>query len=175
MSGKRPSKPGPVDVNIGGNLGGMFKSLGGFLELLSDLAEKGEQTVSRSGEVGDDKKGVKAVYGFSVRVGGGGMPHIENFGNVRSDRDGSPVVEEAREPMVDVFDEKDHLLVVAELPGVSESEIRFEVKGDVLHLAAAHGDRKYQKELLLPATVSGQGAASTYRHGVFELKLPKAS
>jgi HSP20 family protein len=174
MSGKRPSKSGPVDVDLGGNLGGMFKSLGGFLELLSDLAEKGE-ALKRSGELGDEKKGVKAVYGFSVRVGGGGKPQIENFGNVGSDRDGSPVVEEAREPLVDVFDEKDHLLVVAELPGVSESEIRFEVKGDVLHLSAAHGDRKYQKELLLPATVSGQGATSSYRHGVLELKLPRAS
>jgi HSP20 family protein len=117
---------------------------------------------------------MKAVYGFSVRVGGGGKPLIENFGNVKSDRDGSPVVEEAREPMVDVFDESDHLLIVAELPGVAEKEIHFEVKGDVLHLTANHGDRKYQKEMLLPAPVLEKGATSSYRHGVFELKLPKA-
>ncbi len=170
MTGKRPSRGG-VDVD----LGGMFKSLGGFLELISELAEKGEQTVSRTGEMGDDKKGVKAVYGFSVRVGGGGKPLVENFGNVRAARDGSPVVEEAREPMVDVFDETDHLLVVAELPGVSESEIRHEVKGDVLNLAAEHGDRKYQKEILLPTAASAKGATSSYRHGVLELKLPKAT
>lgn len=171
MAQKRPVRIGNVDAG----LGGMFKSLGGFLELLSDLAEKGDGEFSRTGEVGDDKKGVKAVYGFSVRVGGGGKPHIENFGNVKSDRDGSPVVEEAREPMVDVFDESDHLLVVAELPGVSEKEIAYEVKGDILHLSAAHGDRKYQKELLLPGPVEEQGATSSYRHGVFELKLRKAS
>jgi HSP20 family protein len=171
MSQKRTNKTGPVDAG----LGGMFKSLGGFLELLSDLAEKGEGEFTKSGEVGGDgKKGMKAVYGFSVRVGGGGKPLIENFGNVKSDRDGSPVVEEAREPMVDVFDESDHLLIVAELPGVAEKEIHFEVKGDVLHLTANHGDRKYQKELLLPAPVLEKGATSSYRHGVFELKLPKA-
>ena len=171
MAQKRPIRTGNVDAG----LGGMFKSLGGFLELLSDLAEKGDGEFSRTGQVGDDKKGVKAVYGFSVRVGGGGKPHIENFGNVKSDPDGSPVVEEAREPMVDVFDESDHLLVVAELPGVSEKEIAYEVKGDVLHLSAAHGDRKYQKELLLPGPVEEKGATSSYRHGVFELKLKKAS
>jgi HSP20 family protein len=171
MSQKRASRTGPVDVG----LGGMFKSLGGFLELLSDLAEKGEGEFNKSGQVGDDKKGVKAVYGFSVRVGGGGTPLIENFGNVKSDRDGSPVVEEAREPMVDVFDETDHLLVVAELPGVAEKDIHFEVKGDVLHISAAHGDRKYQKEVLLPAAVNEKGATSSYRHGVFELKLTKSS
>lgn len=171
MAQKRPIRTGNVDAG----LGGMFKSLGGFLELLSDLAEKGDGEFSKTGQVGDDKKGVKAVYGFSVRVGGGGKPHIENFGNVKSDPDGSPVVEEAREPMVDVFDESDHLLVVAELPGVSEKEITYEVKGDILHLSAAHGDRKYQKELLLPSPVEEKGATSSYRHGVFELKLKKAS
>jgi HSP20 family protein len=171
MSQKRTIKTGSVDAG----LGGMFKSLGGFLELLSDLAEKGEGEFNKSGQVGDDKKGVKAVYGFSVRVGGHGKPLIENFGNVKSDRDGSPVVEEAREPMVDVFDESDHILIVAELPGVAEKEIHFEVKGDVLHISAAHGDRKYQKEVLLPAAVNEKGATSSYRHGVFELKLTKAA
>ncbi len=171
MSTKRPTRTGAVDAGVGG----MFKSLGGFLELLSELSEKGGGEFSRSGRIGDDKKGVKAVYGFSVRVGGGGKPLIENFGNVKSDRDGSPVVEEAREPMVDLFDESDHLLVVAELPGVSEKEIAFEVKGDILHISAAHGDRKYQKELLLPSPVHEKGASSSYRHGVFELKLPKST
>ncbi len=170
MSQKRSTRSGPADAG----LGGMFKSLGGFLELLSDLAEKGDGEFSKSGEIGSDKKGMKAVYGFSVRVGGGGKPLIENFGNVKSDRDGSPVVEEAREPMVDVFDESDHLLIVAELPGVSEKDIAFEVKGDILHLSAAHGDRKYQKELLLPSAVKEKGASSSYRHGVYELKLPKS-
>jgi len=77
--------------------------------------------------------------------------------------------------MVDVFDETDHLLVVAELPGVAEKDIHFEVKGDVLHISAAHGDRKYQKEVLLPAAVNEKGATSSYRHGVFELKLTKSS
>ncbi len=172
MSNKRPTRTGPADAG----LGGMFKSLGGFLELLSDLSEKGGGEFTKSGEMGGgDGKGMKAVYGFSVRVGGGGKPLIENFGNVKSGRDGTPVVEEAREPMVDVFDESDHLLVVAELPGVAEKEIKYEVKGDILHLTAAHGDRKYQKELLLPAPVLEKGAVSSYRHGVFELKLPKAT
>ncbi len=173
-----PSKRSKATGSGEAGLGGMFKSLGGFLELLSEISERADGEFTKSGELGGDgkdgKKGLKAVYGFSVRVGGGGKPLIENFGNVKSDRDGSPVVEEAREPMVDVFDETDHLLVVAELPGVAEAEIKYEVKGDILHLTAAHGDRKYQKEMLLPCAVSEKGTTSSFRHGVFELKLPKA-
>ena len=153
-------------------LGGIFRGLGGFIDLLSNLSEQGGSEINRSGELGDDKKGVKAVYGFSVRVGGGGKPFIEKFGNVKDDGQG-PVVEEAREPMVDVFDEGDYLLMVAELPGVDANDIKFEVKEDVLNLSATRGDRKYRKEVLLPSAVNAQAATSSYRNGVFEIKLPK--
>jgi len=170
MARKHASEPNVNDSN----LGGVFRSLGGFLELLSNIAEQGGGELERSGEVGDDKKGVKAVYGFSVRVGGGGKPQIEKFGNIKDKEDGQgPVVEETREPMVDVFDEADHLLVVAELPGVDASDIRFEVKEDILGLTATSGDRKYRKEVLLPSAVRAQAATSSYRNGVFEIKLPK--
>jgi len=152
----------------------MFRSLGGFLDLLSTLSEQGDGEITRSGEINDDKKGVKAVYGFSVRVGGGGKPHVEAFGNVKDDGRGA-VVEETREPIVDVFDEGDHLLLVVELPGVDAEDIRFEVEDDVLSLSASRGERKYRKEVLLPAPVVTQGASPSYRNGVFELKLTKAT
>lgn len=156
------------------------RRLSGFLELLSTLAEKGGE-LARSGEVGDEKGGVKAIYGFSVRVGGGGKPQIDEFGNVQPVQPADAakagrraVVEEAREPMVDVFDEGDHLLVVAELPGVDAKDIEFEARGDVLTLSAHRGERKYRKEILLPAPVRAQDATSSYRNGVFEIELPKA-
>ncbi|MDD5309890.1 MAG: Hsp20/alpha crystallin family protein [Deltaproteobacteria bacterium] len=172
MGRKRQPQAGADDVGPGS----MFRSFGGFLDLLSNLsnlAEQGGGELSRSGEVGDDKKGVKAVYGFSVRVGGAGKPLVEKFGNVKDDGCGA-VVEEAREPMVDVFDEGDHLLLVAELPGVDVGDIRFEIKDDVLTLNAARGERKYRKEVLLPAAVLVAGVTPSHRNGVFELKLPKA-
>ena len=163
----------PMDAGDVG-LGGVVRSLGGFLDLLSNLAEQSGGEFTRSGEAGDEKKGVKAVYGFSVRVGGGGKPTIEKFGNVQESGQG-PVVEEVREPLVDEFDEGQHLLVVAELPGVDAADIRFEVKEDVLTLSATHGERKYLKEILLSTAVRSEGATPSYRNGIFELKLPKAT
>lgn len=121
----------------------------------------------------DEKKGTKAVYGFSVRVGGGGQPKIEPFGNVVKNRGSGPVVEDEREPMVDTFDEEGHILVIAEIPGVNESDIRFEVQGDTLSIRARRGERKYVKELQLPAAVTKEGAEVAYRNGILELKLRK--
>ena len=174
----RKAKPDTGSSDVG--LGGMFRSFGGFVDLLTNLAERAEEgggEFTRSGELGDDndKKGLKAVYGFSVRVGGGGKPRIEPFGNVKRTEGQSAVVEEVREPMVDLFDEGDHLVLVAELPGVDAGDVHFEVKDDVLILSAAHGERKYRKEVLLPAPVAARSATPTYRNGVFELKIPKAT
>jgi HSP20 family protein len=167
-----PSK-GRSDVGAEGGLGGIFRSLGGFLELLSDLSEQEDGEITRSGELGNGK-GVKAVYGVSVRMGVGGKPQVEHFGNVKDLGHGAAVVEETREPLVDVFDEEGYVLLIAELPGVASADIHFEVEGDVLTLSAEKGERKYRKEVLLPTPVQQEGATPSFRNGVFELKLKKA-
>ena len=178
MAAKKKSESGSGTESSSGDvkLGGIFRSLGGFVDLLSNLSNLAEEnggTFSRTGELGDDKKGVKAVYGFSVKMGAGGKPLVEQFGNVKDDGNGA-VVEETREPLVDVFDEGDHLLVLAELPGVEAGDIHYEIEDDVLSLSAARGERKYQKEVVLPVAVNAKGATSSHRNGMFELNLPKA-
>ena len=83
------------------------------------------------------------------------------------------MVAEVREPLVDVFDEDETILVVAELPGVAEEEIRIEVEGDILSLETA-GERKYAKEVLLPAAVEAGPFHKAYKNGILELRLKKA-
>ena len=82
----------------------------------------------KKGEGEIHHRDVKGVYGFSVKVGlgdkGDKEVKVEPFGNVRrDDKTGETVVQEIREPVVDVFEEKDHTLVVAEMPGVSTKDV----------------------------------------------------
>jgi HSP20 family protein len=107
-----------------------------------------------------------------VKIGLGGKPVIEPFGNIKATERGA-VVAEVREPIVDVFDEGDSVLVVAELPGVEESDIHLEVRDDILNLMAEDQDRKYSKEVLLPSAVDADTMESTYKNGVLEIKLAK--
>jgi HSP20 family protein len=107
-----------------------------------------------------------------VRTGIGGIPRVERFGNIRSTEEG-PVVDEVREPLVDVFDEGETVLVVAEVPGVVEEEITVEVRDDVLSLETK-GERKYAKEVLLPCPVDAATMKKAYKNGVLELRLGKA-
>lgn len=166
---KRERKSG---INIDLGLGGIFRGIGSLIDLASELAEKGESETVKEGQIGDDK-GLKAVYGFSVKLGSGGRPTVQQFGNIRGEPQG-PVVDDVSEPMVDTFDEEDFIRVLAEMPGIGESDLKYEVKGDILIISGETGDRKYYKELLLPATVDEEKVSYSSKNGIVEIKLWKA-
>ena len=123
-------------------LGGLFKGI----EKLVDLAGKLEQAgaVSREGELNFDqlKKGMKGVYGFTIKSAVGGSPKVETFGNIVKTAKG-PMVNEEREPITDVFDEDDEVVIIAEMPGIEESDIIIDLKDDILEIST----KKYEKEL----------------------------
>ena len=101
------------------SIGGIFRTVGSLLDILSDMVEKGEVEMRPEREVGLGKrKGMRAMYGFSMRLGREEQLRIEPFGNVRRERGKRALVEKVREPMVDVFDERKNVVVVAELPGI---------------------------------------------------------
>ena len=152
--------------------GGVFKGLADLIEKLGDLAEKGEQ-LKQSGEF--QQRDVKGVYGFSVKVGlgdkGDKEVKVEPFGNVRKDgRTGETVVQEIREPVVDVFEEKDHTLVVAEMPGIGTKDVHLEVKDDLLTIYAEKRDKKYRKEILLPRSYPREKMKISCNNGILEIK-----
>jgi len=162
------------EIGSGGGLGGLFKGLSSLVEKLADLAETGE-ALKKSGEFQGKAGGkeLKGVYGFSVKVGLGGEGlKVEPFGNIHKEKSGDQVsvVHEVREPMVDVFEEKDYVLVIAEMPGVGAEDLRLEAKDDILTLSAEKKDKKYRKEILLPGTFQREKMTVTCNNGVVEIK-----
>ena len=103
---------------------------------------------------------------------------VEPFGNVRADRrTGEVKVQEVREPMTDVFEEKDHVKVVLEMPGVDAKDVKAEVDGDILTVQAVRGEKRYRKELLLPGNgdYQSKGLAIACHSGVVEVRVPRAA
>jgi HSP20 family protein len=152
-------------------LGGILKGLGDLVEKFGDLAKTGEQ-LSRTGEIHGHNKELKGIYGFTIKTGlGDDRPRVEPFGNIRQDQEsGHTVVQEVREPVVDVFEEEDHVLVVAEMPGISVQDVQITVEDDLLTISAERGDKKYRKEVLLPASSAREKTQVTCNNGVVEIK-----
>ncbi len=159
-----------IDFGIGKvNFGGLLKNFSNLVDVASKLGEEGVKT-SGTRKVGD--KG-KVVYGVTIK-NLAGKTTFETFGNVKESEKG-PVVEDYREPIVDVFDEEKIIKVIAEMPGISEKELKIEISGDILNINAVSAERKYTKEILLPCEVDEKIQKIYLKNGIFEILLTKKS
>ena len=94
-------------------------------------------------------------------------------------------------PAIEVSEDKDQVVVRAELPGVKKGELTISVHGDQLLLK---GERKrdshseqdglvrseiaygtFQRVVDLPAAVDPQQVKATYKDGLVEIRLPKVA
>lgn len=155
--------------------GNLFKGLGDLLGKLSELAEKGTE-LSRTGEIKipGKEEGFKGVYGFTVKVGGlGDKLKVEPFGNVHKGKEGETFVDEIREPLVDVFEEEDHTLIVAEMPGIEEKDIKIELSDDILDISGENKGKMYYKEIFLKQSFTKDKMSHSYKNGILEIRLKK--
>src|SRR5690606_8911621 len=92
-------------------------------------------------------------------------------------------------PRVDIYEDKDRLIVEAELPGMSRDDFEISVENNVLTL---RGERKFEKktegdnyhrversygsftrQFTLPQTITAEGANADFENGVLRIALPK--
>ena len=94
------------------------------------------------------------------------------------------------EPPVDVYETAEHVVIIAEIPGIGEEEVEMEVHGDHLHFRgqkndphAAPGPRhsqieicygSFERALKVPAEVDPEGAEVSYDDGFLKIVLPKS-
>jgi HSP20 family protein len=153
-------------------LGGLFKGIEKLVDLAGKLEEKG--AMSKEGEFNLDhiKKGMKGVYGFTINTAGGGSPKVQTFGNIKKTPEG-PKVDEEREPITDIFDEADEIMIIAEMPGIEQKDIRIDLKEDMLEIVAIGKNRNYRKEILLPSKVTLSNLSQKFTNGILEIRIKK--
>jgi len=79
------------------------------------------------------------------------------------------------EPLIDVLEGKDEIVVIAELVGFSRESLRIHLRDQKLTLTARATDRKYHKSLNLPKRVIPDNIKTTYKNGVLEIQLKKTA
>jgi HSP20 family protein len=155
--------------SVEGILGGLSTLIGG----LAELAEKGKQ-LQQSGETSALGGKAKIIYGFTVKGLGGDDLRVEPFGNVvRDGKTSEASVSEVREPAIDLIEESNHTLVVAEMPGVGANDVKVEAHDDVLTLTATRGTKKYRKEILLSHPTDAKKVTVSINNGIGEIRCPK--
>jgi HSP20 family protein len=92
-------------------------------------------------------------------------------------------------PLVNVFNDGEDFVLVAELPGVKKEDLDIQVRGDTLRIqgkkAIAHDEGasvhrrertagQFDRTLTLPAELDATKVSAQYRDGVLTLRLPRA-
>ena len=92
-------------------------------------------------------------------------------------------------PSVDIYENKDQIIIEAELPGMNREDFDLSFENNTITL---RGERRFEKKdesdnyhrversygsftrsFTLPPTVSGDGIGAEYRNGVLRITLPK--
>src|SRR5882724_13181605 len=92
-------------------------------------------------------------------------------------------------PSVDIYENKDQIVLEAELPGMKQEDFDLTIENNVITL---RGERRFEKtddadnyhrversygsftrSFTLPQTVSSEGATAEYQNGVLRVTLPK--
>ncbi len=157
------------DTKKKAGLSEFFEGLTGLIDLVAKLQEQEDGSRAHSGEF-KSPSGLSGVWGVRIKAGTGGAPTFDHFGNIGSNNKGG-VVNEEREPIMDIFEDGNTLTVVTELPGASEDSIDVTIDGTLLTISASARDRKYHKEATLPCQVSCEPLKRSYLNGIFSLVL----
>jgi len=118
---------------------------------------------------GESEPGLQRRSSMSVRTL---TPHRKPICIPRGGVRGSEQKPPQREPLVDVFDEGDHLLIIAELPGVEEKDVRVRLRDDRLTLSINSPDHEYRKEVTLPCPAEGE-IDRLHKNGILQVRLRK--
>lgn len=115
-------------------------------------------------------------FGFSIKVGSldANSVKVKPLGsNTHNSKKYDVAVFELPEPLVDIFEEADHTLIVADMPGVNEKDIHVDLKDDILQISTKTSKKNYQKEILLKESFTKDKIIHTYKNGILKIRLTK--
>ena len=109
--------------------------------------------------------------------------------NTNLNRGGNDLARGAWNPSVDIFENKDNIVLEAELPGMKPEDVHISIENNVLTI---HGERRFEKKdeqdnfhrversygsftrsFTLPPTVSSENVDAVFDNGVLRLTMAK--
>jgi HSP20 family molecular chaperone IbpA len=79
---------------------------------------------------------------------------------------------EPRKPLVEKFRSKNEYVILAELPGLDESDLKVDVRNGVLEISG--GEKFKPTRIRLPPRAATKNLKSSYKNGILEIRIPRA-
>jgi len=164
------------DIQMGGivhNVVSQFiPGLGGIIKSLEESSPEFRKRIADTDaeikhriDVGWSSKPV-VDYHVSTRPLGHGPGHAARRAAPRTESVKMPASAPHREPIVDVMEGKDGIMIIAELPGVSEEDLLMNLEGDTLEITAG----QFSKKIAMPRTAKSI-IEKSFKNGILHIKL----
>lgn len=141
------------------------------LERLGDLIDETMQKAFKNSSKDGPKKHNR-FKSYSVKIDPDGKPRIRKYDNRQPPQTESEIIDD-QEPLVDIIEEKDTVLILAALPGVNKDDINLRLTENNLTFSVDSTDFEWYDELKLPTRVNPKEARASYKNGVLEIKVKK--
>lgn len=162
---------------VGGVAGQLIPGLGNIVRLLEKTSPEFRRKIADTDveikhRIETGWGGIKPIadYGISIRPmkgqkgTGAAKPGTARVRQVP----GESIKMPDKEPVIDVFEEKDHISVIAELPGVGEKDIKTSLEDNELKITAG----KHHRYVNLPSKPV-RILEQTFKNGILHLTLEK--
>jgi HSP20 family molecular chaperone IbpA len=78
-----------------------------------------------------------------------------------------------KQPLVDIFEEEDWIMILAELPGMEEKDVHIEAAENAVTITAENTIKKYSETIRLPTAVAEGSVKFIYRNNILQARLRK--
>jgi len=161
-------------------LDGLFRELRSLIDRLGTESEVAD--INKTTRFGS-KDGVDGIASVQVRTIIGGSDAPDSASAAVSDvRDASAKndkaehnesVRPAREPNVEILDDSGRIILIAEMPGVSEAAVSCIVDGDTVRLEGIGPRARYVTVRRLPRSMADAKVEIRALHGVVEVTIAR--
>ena len=80
-----------------------------------------------------------------------------------------------KQPLFDVFDEKNHLVILAQLPGIDEKDVKIKAEENTVTITAQNATKKFLETIKLPTCIEKDAVLFTYRNNILQAMLKKTA
>jgi len=149
-------------------VGQLIPGLGGIVKALEKTSPEFRKRIAETDaeikhrlETGWNSK-PSVSYGISIR------PLVKDVGIKNKPEEEKIEAPPEKEPIIDVFEEKEYISVIAELPGVEEKDIETKLTGNILEISY----KDLSKTITLPSFPKSI-IERTYNNGILQLKIER--
>lgn len=178
---KKDDKESVADFSAMLGMGGFLDGVSNLIGKFGELAEKGETLRKSMGDAETSAKPIRTSGGFTVRFGGlkpddgesesvKPMNAASRTASAPKSSTSTPVPKE-RVANVELFEEADHLLLLAEMPGVASDDVSLDFEDKKLSIAGSSKTALFKAQVHLPRIYTAEQVAISANNGVVEIRL----